>query len=241
MSVTSSLPRVRVPVLSKAMARKDQVVKQLVGGIEQLLKARKVDLIKATGELVSATEIRTDGAEKRSVQANATIVATGSTVAIPPIKGLAEAKPLDNVGALSLTTAPKRLIVIGGGAIGLELGTFFAELGSEVTVVEMLAQPIAYADPELVRLLVRALGSRGITRGPRIVTDETKAEMKRILGEIQSGRFAKEWILENRAGRPVFNALLRQGETHPIEEVGARLRAMMPWLKQSRLVDKDKN
>ena len=80
-----------------------------------------------------------------------------------------------------------------------------------------------------------------VTRGPRIVTDETKAEMKRILGEIQSGRFAKEWILENRAGRPVFNALLRQGETHPIEEVGARLRAMMPWLKQSRLVDKDKN
>jgi ketol-acid reductoisomerase len=80
-----------------------------------------------------------------------------------------------------------------------------------------------------------------VTRGPRIVTDETRAEMKRILGEIQSGRFAKEWILENRAGRPEFNALLRRGESHPIEEVGGRLRAMMPWLKQSRLVDKDKN
>jgi ketol-acid reductoisomerase len=80
-----------------------------------------------------------------------------------------------------------------------------------------------------------------VTRGPRVITDETRAEMKRILGEIQSGRFAKEWILENRAGRPEFNALLRQGESHPIEEVGARLRAMMPWLKQGRLVDKDKN
>jgi len=80
-----------------------------------------------------------------------------------------------------------------------------------------------------------------VTRGPRIVTDDTRAEMKRILSEIQSGRFAKEWILENRAGRPVFNALLRQGERHPIEEVGGRLRAMMPWLKQGRLVDKDKN
>lgn len=80
-----------------------------------------------------------------------------------------------------------------------------------------------------------------VTRGPRVVTDETRAEMRRILGEIQSGRFAKEWILENRAGRPVFNALLRQGESHPIEDVGARLRAMMPWLKQTRLVDKDKN
>ncbi len=80
-----------------------------------------------------------------------------------------------------------------------------------------------------------------VTRGPRVITDETRAEMKRILGEIQSGRFAKEWILENRAGRPEFNALLRRGESHPIEDVGARLRAMMPWLKQGRLVDKDKN
>jgi ketol-acid reductoisomerase len=80
-----------------------------------------------------------------------------------------------------------------------------------------------------------------VTRGPRIITEETRAEMKRILAEIQSGRFAKEWILENRSGRPVFNALLKQGEAHPIEEVGARLRAMMPWLKKEKLVDKSKN
>jgi ketol-acid reductoisomerase len=80
-----------------------------------------------------------------------------------------------------------------------------------------------------------------VTRGPRIITDETRQEMKRILGEIQSGRFAKEWILENKAGRPVFNALLKEGATHPIEDVGSKLRAMMPWLKKERLVDKDKN
>ncbi len=80
-----------------------------------------------------------------------------------------------------------------------------------------------------------------LTRGPRIVTDETKKEMKAILGEIQSGRFAKEWILENRAKRPVFNALAKAGEAHPIEQVGAELRAMMPWLKKDRLVDRGKN
>jgi ketol-acid reductoisomerase len=80
-----------------------------------------------------------------------------------------------------------------------------------------------------------------VTRGPRIITDETRQEMKRILGEIQSGRFAKEWILENKAGRPVFNALLKKGAAHPIEDVGSKLRAMMPWLKKERLVDKDKN
>jgi ketol-acid reductoisomerase len=80
-----------------------------------------------------------------------------------------------------------------------------------------------------------------VTRGPRIITDETRQEMKRILNEIQSGRFAKEWILENKAGRPVFNALLKKGAAHPIEDVGSKLRAMMPWLKKDRLVDKDKN
>ncbi len=80
-----------------------------------------------------------------------------------------------------------------------------------------------------------------LTRGPRIVTEETKKEMKVILGEIQSGRFAKEWILENRAKRPVFNALAKAGEAHPIEQVGAELRAMMPWLKKDRLIDRVKN
>ncbi len=68
------------------------------------------------------------------------------------------------------------------------------------------------------------------TRGPRIITDETRAEMRRILDEIQDGRFAEEWIAENRAGRPRFNELRRKGQEHPIEKVGAELRAMMPFI-----------
>ncbi len=79
-----------------------------------------------------------------------------------------------------------------------------------------------------------------LTRGPRIITDETKREMKKILKEIQDGAFAREWILECKANKPVFNALTRKGEEHPVEEVGARLRAMMPWLKKGKLVDKAK-
>ena len=80
-----------------------------------------------------------------------------------------------------------------------------------------------------------------LTRGPRVVSAETKREMKRILDEIQDGSFAKEWMLENQANRPVFNALTRRGEEHPIEEVGRRLRALMPWMSKGRLVDKTKN
>ncbi|WP_200251376.1 ketol-acid reductoisomerase [Thiococcus pfennigii] len=80
-----------------------------------------------------------------------------------------------------------------------------------------------------------------LTRGPRIVNEQTKAEMKRILGEIQSGAFAREFILENQAGAPTMKALRRLGSEHQIETVGARLREMMPWIKASRLVDKTKN
>jgi ketol-acid reductoisomerase len=69
-----------------------------------------------------------------------------------------------------------------------------------------------------------------MTRGPRIITPQTRAEMKKILGEIQSGEFAKEWIAENENGRPNFDELRKQAQEHPIEGVGAQLRAMMPWI-----------
>ena len=79
------------------------------------------------------------------------------------------------------------------------------------------------------------------TRGPRIVTDETRAEMKRILSEIQNGEFAREWMGENRTGAAVLKAKRRLSAQHPIEEVGARLRGMMPWIGQNKLVDKSRN
>lgn len=72
-----------------------------------------------------------------------------------------------------------------------------------------------------------------LSRGKRIITDETRDEMWEMLREVQDGSFAKEWILENMTGRPCFNALLREGDEHPIVEVGQRLRAMMPWLKKA--------
>ncbi len=71
-----------------------------------------------------------------------------------------------------------------------------------------------------------------LTRGKRIITDETRKEMRKILEEIQTGEFAKEWLLENKVNRPAFNAMRRQQAEHPIEEVGARLRDMMSWLKK---------
>ncbi len=71
-----------------------------------------------------------------------------------------------------------------------------------------------------------------LTRGKRIITERTRKEMKKILKEVQRGRFAKEWIKENEEGRPNFNRLLQEGDNHPIEAVGKQLREMMPWMKK---------
>jgi len=80
-----------------------------------------------------------------------------------------------------------------------------------------------------------------VTRGPRIITEETKNEMRRILKEIQTGAYAQEFLLENKTGATKLNALRRIGRAHEIEQVGGKLREMMPWIKKNRLVDQTKN
>ena len=80
-----------------------------------------------------------------------------------------------------------------------------------------------------------------IKTGPRIITEETKKEMKRVLADIQSGRFVKDFVLDNRAGQPELKASRIAAQRHPIEETGAKLRAMMPWISANKLVDQDKN
>ncbi|MGK2284693.1 ketol-acid reductoisomerase [Pedomonas sp. V897] len=80
-----------------------------------------------------------------------------------------------------------------------------------------------------------------IKTGPRIITEETKKEMKRVLADIQSGRFVRDFVLENRAGQPELKASRKLAAAHPIEQTGEKLRAMMPWINASKLVDKSKN
>jgi len=71
-----------------------------------------------------------------------------------------------------------------------------------------------------------------LSRGPKIITEKTRKVMKKLLKDIKSGKFAREWIKENEVGRPVFNELLKKGDEHPIEKVGKQLREMMPWMKK---------
>jgi ketol-acid reductoisomerase len=81
----------------------------------------------------------------------------------------------------------------------------------------------------------------GYVTGPRIVTPDTKAEMKRVLTDIQTGTFTRDWMLENKVDQTSFKATRAMNAAHPIEEVGERLRAMMPWIAETKLVDKEKN
>jgi ketol-acid reductoisomerase len=156
---------------------------------------------------------------------------------------------------------------IGGGRAGVIETNFREETETDTSLIQAGYETLVEAgySPEMayfeclheVKLIVDLIYQGGIanmrysisttakygdvTRGPRVVTEQTKQEMKKILSEIQQGQFAKEWVLENQANRPVYNALLAKGEAHPIEAVGAKLRAMMPWLKKDQLVDKSKN
>ena len=77
--------------------------------------------------------------------------------------------------------------------------------------------------------------------GPRIIKPETKTEMKRVLDDIQTGKFTRDWMLENKVNQTSFKAVRARNAAHPIEEVGGRLRAMMPWIGKNKLVDKDRN
>jgi ketol-acid reductoisomerase len=77
--------------------------------------------------------------------------------------------------------------------------------------------------------------------GPRIVNDATRAEMKRVLADIQSGKFARDWMLENKVNQTSFKAMRRRLAEHPIEQVGEKLRAMMPWIGKNALVDRSRN
>jgi len=81
----------------------------------------------------------------------------------------------------------------------------------------------------------------GLSRGKKVVGEAARAEMRRLLDDVRSGAFAREWVLENQANLPVFRALTRALENHPVEEVGKQLRGMMPWLEKQKKVDREKN
>ncbi len=153
--------RVDLPAL---MAHKTQVVKANTQGVEYLFRKNKIDWLKGHGRLTSPTSIAIDGPDgSQTVTAKSIIVATGSDVMPLPGVAIDEKRIVSSTGSLALETIPKRLVVIGGGYIGLEMGSVWRRLGAQVTVVEFLDRILAGMDGDVAKQMQRILTKQGMT------------------------------------------------------------------------------
>ena len=146
----------------KMMSHKNTVVNTLVTGVQYLMKSNAIEIIKGTGKVISPTEVEVDSGQKENVKGNSIILTPGSIPSVVPIPGVDGSGVITSDDALQLTEIPDSLLVIGGGAIGVEFATIFAKLGTEVTIVEMLPQIIPTEDLELATSLKGVLEKDGI-------------------------------------------------------------------------------
>jgi dihydrolipoamide dehydrogenase len=147
--------------LAKLRAYKDGVVGKLTGGLAGMARQRKVTRLTGHGRFVSPNEIEVEGAEgKKLLRFERAIIAVGSRVVKLPGLPWGDPRLMDSTDALDLADVPKRLLVIGGGIIGLEMACVYAALGSQVTVVELMDQLMPGADPDLVRPLQQRIAKR---------------------------------------------------------------------------------
>lgn len=185
--------------LDKLRAFKDGVVKRLTGGTGQLARARKITFMQGFASLVDphTLTIKKTGGDEETLRFEHAIIATGSVPAMPPMLRLDDARVMDSTSALDLPDIPETLLVVGGGYIGLELGSVYAQLGSAVTVVEMTGGLLPGADRDLVDILAKRINrtmksvllNTGVTqmkaekKGIRVsfdgagVTDQTKEQV----------------------------------------------------------------
>ena len=145
--------------LDKLREFKEKVVTQLTGGIGQLAGARNVEIVKGFGRFKDSNtvEVTKQDGTREAIGFKYAIVATGSSPAVPPVFDLDDPRIMDSTGALELADIPEKLLVVGGGYIGLEMGSVYAALGSEVTVVEMTGGLLPGADRDLVKPLQKRL------------------------------------------------------------------------------------
>jgi dihydrolipoamide dehydrogenase len=168
--------------LDKLRAFKDGVVKRLTGGTGQLAKARKITFIQGLASFVDSHNltIKKVAGGDETVQFEHAIIATGSVPVIPPMLRVDDPRVMDSTGALDLPDIPETLLVVGGGYIGLELGSVYAQLGSAVTVVEMTGGLLPGADRDLVDILAKRINStmKAVLLNTRVT--QMKAEKKGI-------------------------------------------------------------
>ena len=149
--------------LAKMQSRKDAVVKQLTGGIDILVKKNGITRFNGIGRIIAPGKVTVTGSHTEEIDSRFILLATGSVPSTLPNLPVDGQNVVTSTEALSFSEVPKRLLVIGGGAIGLELGSVWARLGSAVTVVEFLPRIAAFYDPDVTTALQKALTAEGIT------------------------------------------------------------------------------
>ena len=177
--------------LTAMLAFKDQGVKGNVDGVAFLLKKNKIDHFHGTGRILGPgkVEVTFINGERQTVEAKNVVIATGSEVASLPGMAIDEAHIVSSTGALSLPEVPKRMVVIGAGYIGLELGSVWSRLGSEVTVVEMLDRVAPGLDGEVAKQLQRTLAKQGLAfkLGTKVVSVDGNGKTLKLTLEPAKG------------------------------------------------------
>jgi dihydrolipoyl dehydrogenase len=181
-------PELDLPAM---LAFKDSGVKGNVDGVAFLLRKHKIDHFHGTGRILGPgkVEVTFINGEKQAVESKAIVIATGSEVAALPGIAIDEETVISSTGALSLNKVPKRMVVIGGGYIGLELGSVWSRLGAAVTVVEMLPRLAPGLDAEVAKALQRVLEKHGIAfkLGTKVVKADSKGRNVKLTLEPAEG------------------------------------------------------
>jgi dihydrolipoamide dehydrogenase len=184
--------------LAKLRAFKDNVVKKNTSGTGQLVKVRKVKYLQGYAEIVDAHNLRVklNAGGEEQVQFEHAILATGSTPSIPPMLKVDDKRVMDSTIALEMPDIPKSLLVVGGGYIGLELGSVYAALGSAVTVVEMTPGLLPGADRDLVDVLAKRIGQvmKSVLLETKVV--QVKAEAKGVRVTLEGNVDPKEQLFD---------------------------------------------
>lgn len=220
--------------MAKLVKWKQSVVDKLTGGVAGLLKSNKVEMMSGRATLTGPGTLEVvSGKDKRTVQAKNVIVATGSsTIEIPGFK-FDEKRILSSTGALELQEVPRHLVIIGGGVIGLELGCAYANLGSKVTVVEMMDQLVPGVDADIAKGLERILKRKGFTIHLKARAKEAKATASGVKVAFEANGTEQvaecDYVLVSVGRRPNTKNL-------GLEKAGVRLdeRGFVPTDQQKR-------
>ena len=216
--------------IDKVRAQKDQVISNLTGGLVNLAKRRKVAVIQARGSFVNSTTLKLEGdhdsiPDGEQITFDHCILATGSVPSMPPAFNIGSDRVMDSTGALALADIPEWMLVVGGGYIGLEMGSVYAQLGSKVTVVELAEGLLPGADRDLVKPLAKRIDK--ICEG-RVLTNTKVGSLTAVDDKIEvtfegPSHFGHEQfdrVLVSVGRRPVTRGLGLENTSVVVDERG---------------------